>query len=118
MLNCCSICMNTIECNATLNCFHSFCNDCLNKWTILEDKNNCPICRDEITSLRLDKNHKMKIEKYIKYFTKNKYIYNISNKKTSRTCSFLLFGLSIGIGSIIGLIQIYNYTLYHMIIED
>jgi hypothetical protein len=109
MFNKCSICLDNIESEITLNCFHNFCNYCLNKWIIDERKNNCPICRDEIKSINLNKKKKIEIEKYIKYIVKNKYINsdNIHKDKIYNLFQYML-GITIGISSIYGICFIYK----------
>jgi hypothetical protein len=42
----CSICLEILSDNILLDCNHSFCGNCINKWK--EKNNNCPICRSKI----------------------------------------------------------------------
>ena len=45
----CSICNDIFDCPTIINCGHTFCKNCIQKWT--EEKRNkstCPICRSEI----------------------------------------------------------------------
>jgi uncharacterized coiled-coil DUF342 family protein len=46
--NTCPICYGPIQNKTTLECGHSFCKECIDKW--LDDNNTCPICRKEIKS--------------------------------------------------------------------
>ena len=42
----CSVCSEVILEATTINCGHTFCEYCLDKWQ--ENKSNCPLCRTEI----------------------------------------------------------------------
>ncbi|XP_041988199.1 E3 ubiquitin-protein ligase RNF8-like isoform X2 [Aricia agestis] len=44
----CSVCAELFVAATTLNCSHTFCKYCINKWT--KKKNDCPVCRAMITS--------------------------------------------------------------------
>ena len=49
----CCICYSIITPpSAILNCKHRFCNSCILQWK--KEKNDCPLCRDVITSVKLD----------------------------------------------------------------
>lgn len=45
----CSICSEMFIKATTLNCSHTFCKYCIEKWKKTE--NICPICRTKITSM-------------------------------------------------------------------
>ncbi|XP_044260671.1 E3 ubiquitin-protein ligase rnf8-A-like [Tribolium madens] len=45
----CSICSELFIKAVTLNCSHTFCKFCIDKWT--KNKSNCPICRKAITNI-------------------------------------------------------------------
>lgn len=43
----CAICMEDSENNVKLECKHSFCTECIQKW-LLKKSDTCPICRIQI----------------------------------------------------------------------
>ena len=52
----CSICLEPIKEKNTINCGHTFCNICIDKWT--QKNKNCPICRKTLTKIKDYKNIK------------------------------------------------------------
>lgn len=50
----CSICYSNFKSKTTLNCSHSFCVDCIKKWS--EKKNTCPLCRITFTKKEIIEN--------------------------------------------------------------
>lgn len=48
----CSICLEDFEEGIQLNCKHSFHKDCINTW--FKSKINCPLCRNDLTTIRIN----------------------------------------------------------------
>ena len=79
----CQICLNKIRCKKQLNCSHSFCHGCINKWR--KNNNTCPICRTEIMEKEHSyftrrKNNKFCVE-YLKYLIGDFYAESVTAEK-------------------------------------
>jgi hypothetical protein len=46
----CPLCMNPFVMAMTVQCGHSFCDECIHKWRLQEKRSTCPTCRMEITT--------------------------------------------------------------------
>jgi len=45
----CTICLEQCKTPKTLNCSHTYCNECISKWIYLEINTTCPNCRTDVT---------------------------------------------------------------------
>jgi hypothetical protein len=80
----CPICLDIISDNVGLECLHSFCSKCINKWK--EKSNKCPICRQEIyDNLR----YPINVPSYLNYSNLNihTYSYNLNRPNNHNTYS-------------------------------
>ena len=59
----CVICLEQCTNEKKLNCCHSFCKDCIAKWSVLEMNFNCPVCRKLIDLSEQDEFFDYGIEK-------------------------------------------------------